>query len=192
LSRVEALGKHASVVDWGCGLNHSPVSHQVRELDCDVLLSVDAWREYLIRLRGQAHTFRARAHHYLQGEVDEVALSLLDQAPDNPLPGDLPRHFDLSLCLDVVEHLEKPRALRWLEMLEQVSDRILVWIPLGAAPIDRDTYGGHNDYYHTHRSTWVREDLEALGYAVEVEENAHSAMFGHRVDAAWACKEVRR
>lgn len=175
LGRVAALGQHCSVVDWGCGLNHSPVSCQVRDLECDLLLSVDAWPDYLATIRQQS--YRARVHEYHLGDVLGIMRFLLDEG----------RACDLSLCLDIVEHLEQAEAERFLRGLQQISRAILIWIPLGYAPIAQDSYGGSNHFFHTHRSTWEAADLERLGFAVEVLPDFHTAMFGWPVAAGWAC-----
>ncbi|MCL4553174.1 MAG: hypothetical protein M1305_06460 [Candidatus Marsarchaeota archaeon] len=173
------MGNCSTVIDWGCGLNHSPISKQVRDIDCDLLLSIDAWPEYVERSRSTA--FKAKRHQALLGDMRAVALKLIER-------GD---HTDLSLCLDVIEHLPRDDALNFLSRLEIISDRILVGIPLGYAPNDRDTYGGENHCYHAHRSTWTRDDFTGLGYACEVVKKFHSRRYGHRVDAGWACKKVR-
>jgi hypothetical protein len=180
LGRIKTINPNPTrVADWGCGMNHSPISKQVRDLHCGVLYSIDAWPEYIAYQ--YSNTFLARVHIVMQGDVEAVLRHWKKYKP----------HVDLSLCLDIVEHLEKSAAIKWLKGVEKVSDAVLIWIPLGYAPITQDTYGGSNHELHTHRSSWEKEDLEKLGYAVEVLENFHTPMFGHRVDGGWAVKFMK-
>ena len=178
LGRIAAIGRPATVVDWGCGMNHGPISSQVRQLQCDRLVSIDVWPEYVSKVL--AEPYAAKEHHCYCTEILQFAALAFDKH----------RHYDLSLCLDIVEHFEKSSALDFLALVEGLSSHVLIWIPLGYAPITYDTYGGDNDYWHTHRSTWGPEELERLGYAVEVLENFHTPMFGHKVDGGWAYKRV--
>jgi hypothetical protein len=176
LSRVQYLQPLGLVVDWGCGPNEGPISSQVRRLDCDVLVSVDAWDPYIAKIRDEV--FSAKSRIFVQSDVlealTEIAVGLSG------------KKIDLSICLDIVEHLEDAKAVNFLLGLQAISKAILVWIPIGYAPIDRDTYGGENHELHKHRSTWSVMALELLGFEVELLENFHTPMFGHRVDAAWA------
>lgn len=179
LGRVKALGAPHTVIDWGCGLNHSPISCQVKELACELLLSIDAWPPYTSA--AIAGEYKARSHRVITEDIRDAADHLAEEG----------FRTDLSLCLDIVEHLLPEEAIAWLEVVEKLSRAILIWIPLGEAPITHDTYGGENHFYHTHRSTWTREDLEALGYACDVIVDMHTPMFGHRVDGCWAVKVVK-
>lgn len=168
------------MIDWGCGLNHSPISSQVVLLECDLLVSVDAWQKYIDEIANK--TYAAKKRVLICNNIKSVAKTFKMKN----------RQVDLSLCLDIVEHLEMSDALEFLANLDFISKNILIWIPLGDAPVTRDTYGGDNHFYHTHRSTWSMANLEALGYAVEVLEHFHTPIHGHRVDGAWAIKQNRK
>lgn len=164
-----------TIVDLGCGTNASPISKQVKEIECDYLLSVDAYQQYLDEIRDE--DYKAASHEYRCGKVTEVVKNLSTK-------------FDLALCLDIVEHVTKDEAIPFLYALEQVAERVLIWIPIGHCPVKKDPTGGDNHDLHTHKSTWTARDLEALSYNVEVFEDFHTPMFGFRVDAAWAQKSI--
>jgi hypothetical protein len=157
-------------------MNHSPISRQVRDLRCGYLLSVDACAAYVAQVFAQSYV--AEKHDVQIADVRDAVAALTT----------CEERFDLSLCIDIVEHMVMQDAVNFLRDIARISDWVLIWIPLGDAPITQDTYGGTEHALHTHRSTWRAEDLTALGYTLEVYENAHTPMFGHRVDAAWAVK----
>lgn len=173
------MGPHRTVIDWGCGLNHSPISKQVKELPCDWLLSVDAWPEYVSKVLCMqlAGEYKAAEHEVLCGDIRDVAYELRQAG----------QQVDLSLVIDVLEHLYLDDGIAWLADLKAISEAVLIWVPLGYAPVSQDTYGGNNHALHTHRASWEAADLEKLGFALEVVPNAHTAIFNRRVDAGWAC-----
>ena len=68
--------------------------------------------------------------------------------------------------IDFSEHLEEEEALRTLFLLEQIVDRIVVFVPEGESILDKDAYQMGADTLQTHKSTWTKGKLEALGFRV--------------------------
>lgn len=83
---------------------------------------------------------------------------------------DIPNLFakervDIAWCLDILEHLEKQEAVRLLMSLERIARlQIVVFLPLGYFPQDRDPAGFEDPDLLRHRSSWKEEDLVRLGY----------------------------
>ena len=77
------------------------------------------------------------------------------------------RHFDVALMLEVTEHIEKSKALRVLDQVEELADYVLVATPLGDE-LNRD-YGDEIPEFN-HVSVWTPEDFTRRGYTVSVED----------------------
>lgn len=72
-------------------------------------------------------------------------------------------HYDLILLLDIIEHLEKKRALELLALSGKKSKVVLV-----STPVKTWTKGlQYNNKYEQHISRWKRGELEKFG-SVEV------------------------
>jgi SAM-dependent methyltransferase len=67
---------------------------------------------------------------------------------DTVLPADAP-HYDLALFIDVIEHLEKPEALKVLDDLTRRARRVLITTPFGFR-----TQEIPGMPFETHRSGW--------------------------------------
>jgi SAM-dependent methyltransferase len=73
------------------------------------------------------------------------------------------RAFDVVVSLDVVEHFEKPDALRVIAEMERVSRRVVVLMtPRGFVPQP----AGEDEPWQLHRCGFEAEELSALGYDV--------------------------
>ena len=155
------------VANLGAGRCDSPVSKWVLAIPCLKLYSLDLHKPALQDLAGKV--FVAQRHIVKMGDVKET-LSLL--SPDLP---------DVVLMIDLLEHLTKEDGIALLQKLQSVAKRILVWLPLGIC--EQEEYDGN--VFQRHLSTWTAEELESLGFEVEVYENFH-LHFAPPVDAAWA------
>ena len=71
--------------------------------------------------------------------------------------------FDVVLCKEVIEHLEKGEAFELLKKLEEIArHKIIVTTPVGR-------YGQHaydDNLLQEHKSTWEPDELKKLGYTV--------------------------
>ena len=61
-----------------------------------------------------------------------------------------------------------------LKKAERIAKKdIILFVPEGLDPQDKDDRGFGNDYYMTHRSVWYREDLKKLGFTIRVWDKFH-------------------
>jgi SAM-dependent methyltransferase len=115
------------------------------------------------------HNLRRASHHR---SYDELVLASADALPfpDN--------YVDTLLCIEVLEHLEKPAAIRALRDFERIAaKRIVITVPREAV----DAHTGHDErdflrlrtpdpdvqawtFAETHRSAFTPRELEALGF----------------------------
>jgi len=174
-ARLKGLGRLSdlSCLDLGCGKNESPISATVLQIPWRVLTSVEVWpvNVQLLRLK------------HLGGEIAAKAWNVFMEPMENLLPR-MVGEFDVILILDSLEHLTKGEALRFLRTVEgQKYRRLLIWLPLGPCP-----QGPREDNPHeVHLSTWSAEELDQLGYDVQVFPRLHRHITPW-VDAAWATK----
>jgi hypothetical protein len=82
-------------------------------------------------------------------------------------------HWDLALCVDALEHLEKPTALEFLGLLKKHCQTALV-----ATPVDffaqSQVFG---NIYERHLSAWTAEELGRFGSVQQ-----HGTQFLLKVD----------
>lgn len=171
-ARVDAMAPKTAIYA-GCGLVHTPLSKQLRDYPFDKLTLIDIHEPYIKALKGQRKLFAAKEIEYHVGKAQN-----LDQLLT---PG---YRYDCAFLLDIVEHIHdkkfdtqdeaKKVAFTFLGNLEQYVSSIILWIPLGFCPIDRDPWGGDNHEAHRHYSTWQAEDLTKLGYAIEYYPGFHN------------------
>ena len=98
------------------------------------------------------------------------------------------RIWDVALGIDFIEHLDRSDALAIISMMKRVAPKIVLFIPEGNHPQTSDGYGMGGDFWQTHRSTWVAEDLELLGSTVERWVDFHTWAKDRGADpgALWA------
>ncbi|MDE2018758.1 MAG: class I SAM-dependent methyltransferase [Patescibacteria group bacterium] len=142
-----------------------------RELaGCKTVLDVGCGNSSIIeRIPGDFHSTGLDAYEpYLEesrqkGIHDEYICA-------NLLTADLPeKSYDAVIAFDVVEHLERPDALRFLNNLERWAEKkIIVATPNGFVP----TLECHRrsdpqlDHLQIHKSGWTVSDLKKMGYQV--------------------------
>lgn len=95
------------------------------------------------------------------------------------------RRFGTVIMLDVVEHLYKLPALKLLADLEKITDRIVIFTPLGELWMENET--GPSG----HHSGWLPSDLEHFGYTTWSWPVFHDFGGGSTHGAFWAWKDVR-
>lgn len=72
-----------------------------------------------------------------------------------------PKAFDLVLCLQVIEHLDKKDALDLIAKIERIAKRqIIISTPIGWADYHTDDGNRHQE----HKSYFYPRELESLGY----------------------------
>ena len=74
-----------------------------------------------------------------------------------------PESFDVVLCGEVVEHLERVDALALMKSMEAIARRqVIISTPVGQC--GQQAYDGNP--HQAHHSTWLPQDFRQLGYAV--------------------------
>jgi SAM-dependent methyltransferase len=76
------------------------------------------------------------------------------------------RRFNISMLNEVVEHVDKCKALGVLDQVEAISDYVLVSTPYGDEL--NQCYPDTPEFNHV--STWFPEDFAVRGYTVAVED----------------------
>ena len=76
------------------------------------------------------------------------------------------KSFDISICFETLEHLEKPASVRLLDEVERVTKRLVaVTTPSYFNPADNPTRIERNPY-QAHHSAWSLWDFWKRGYKV--------------------------
>ena len=80
------------------------------------------------------------------------------------------KSFDIILCLEVLEHLEKEEGKQLINTMEEIaSKQIIISTPLGE--YEQHTYDGNP--YQEHRIAWSPAELRELGYRVRGHGISH-------------------
>lgn len=132
-----------SILDIGIG-----VAAKCQYLDAKVRVGIDAHRPYLEKL---------------QETNPDIVTICANALTINQLF--LAKSFDLVICTDVIEHLEKDEALRLIKMMELIARKaVILETPKGYIPQSIDILKMNGDHWQTHRSGWMPSELERLGY----------------------------
>lgn len=132
----------ASILDVGCGEGRaiSVINRHRRHY----VTGVDIFRPYLEKCRG-------RAYHNELILCDVRFLPFKDES------------FDVVVCFEVLEHLEKRDGLTLIGQLERLARRqVMISTPVG---FQRQGPWQGNPH-EVHVSGWLPNDLKALGYKV--------------------------
>ncbi|MCC6355471.1 MAG: SAM-dependent methyltransferase [Verrucomicrobiae bacterium] len=138
---VRILRGCETVLDVGCGAK-SPL----RFFRGGKTLGMDAFRPDLERAMAD------RTHdEFLFGRAERVAEAVGG------------RRFDACVALDLIEHLPKEDARRFLGDMEALATRrVVVFVPNGFMPQESREAGD----LQAHRSGWTAAEMRALGYEV--------------------------
>jgi hypothetical protein len=110
-----------------------------------------------------------------------------------PMPGSLQTlpesSVDAAICLDVIEHFEKPAAVGLIRELEYVARKLVVlFTPLGFMPQEGYESGGAWQPWQKHRCGFEADELEGLGYTTTIWEGFDYGKGRH--DALWGVKAL--
>jgi hypothetical protein len=168
LGRIKDLPLQPStVLNLGAGICGSPISEQLHFLPCKRLIHIEKFEPYMSQLRQMP--FAAE-----NVEFHEVDIMEFLQSPAMPTA-------DISLMIDVLEHLSREDAEKALEILKRKTRyRILIWLPLGECPIEPI----HDNPFQVHLSTWHHDDPQFAGHTVERFERYHEHL-DPPADAGW-------
>lgn len=175
LGRIKDLPlQSCTVLNLGAGICGSPISEQLHFLPCRRLINVEKFGPYMEQLCKMP--FAARDTEFHEMDIREYV--------DSDKMGDV----DITLLIDVLEHLPREDALHVLNVLKaRTKRRILIWLPLGECPIEPF----HNNPYQVHLSTWFDDDPEFAGHSIEKFERYHEHL-EPPADAGWVIINPRK
>lgn len=70
--------------------------------------------------------------------------------------------FDVLLCSQVIEHLEKEEGLKLIPDFQQIAAKVIIGTPNGHFSQE----GYDKNHLQRHKSTWSVEDFEKMGFKV--------------------------
>lgn len=95
------------------------------------------------------------------------------------------RKFNLTISLDGIEHLSKDRGMFMLDLMKEKSDNQIIFTPLGDFVVEPDTENPDG-----HKSGWLPEEFEKLGWAVLSFPKFH-VLHGTGGFFAFHCKDLK-
>lgn len=182
--RLEGLPpfEELTCLDLGCGTYDSVVAAQVIDLPWKELEAFDGYEPYLVTARTKE--IKAQKHAIKQGDVFDVVRHMAS----------IGQTFDVVLCFDVMEHLEKQKGLEMAELLGQIATkRIVFFMPMEPDDFHR-SWDLDDNKLQEHISQWKPQDLKSLKFNVEEINDVHSETDkdGRRISfgAMWAIKNI--
>lgn len=79
--------------------------------------------------------------------------------------------YDAVIASDFIEHLEKEKAFRLLENTKELTNLEIIFTPLGDYCVNPNATSPHE-----HRSGWMPEELERIGFKTEVYPSWHPTL----------------
>lgn len=157
-----------TVANLGAGSDHSAFTPQIAAFPFKKLYQVEIHEPYLISL---AHVPYACSD--VEFHVADI-VGFVEYA--------FPCCVDVAILTDVLEHLDKKKALAMLETLRQrVKQRIIIWIPMGLCR--QGEYD--NNAAQEHLSEWSPEDFSVFpNTRIEYYYKFHRHIIPY-ADAAW-------
>jgi hypothetical protein len=93
-------------------------------------------------------------------------------------------YYDVITCLDGIEHLSKENGYYLTVQTTLFSEKQIFFTPLGDYLVDTETLNPE-----AHKSGWMPEDFEQLGWATIVLPNYHP-LLGIGAFYAWNCNKM--
>lgn len=141
-----AVLHHYANKDWtllnlGCG-----IGWHMQDIPAKNQLHVDVWKPYLEQIK-----------HKLS--VIQLNIKDLSMFPD--------KSWDLVMCIDVIEHLEKPDAEKAILEMERIArKRVVLYTPAGMhIQEDGHGWGSGNPEFQKHRCGFEQAEMIAKGYS---------------------------
>jgi hypothetical protein len=72
--------------------------------------------------------------------------------------------MECAMFIDTLEHITREEAFDLMARVMKSFNKIILMIPEGEYPLEKDVTGMGADYYQTHKSIWNVEDVKQLGF----------------------------
>jgi SAM-dependent methyltransferase len=134
-----------SVLDVGCGKNSN--LRFVPKTNINLSVGVDLFKKDLKTAQ------KSRIHDkYINANILEIDKHIS------------PKSFDCVMAMDVVEHLEKDKAIKLIKMMEKIAAKlVIISTPNGYLP--QGIVGGN--IYQVHKCGFTPDDLTGMGYSLK-------------------------
>lgn len=146
IDTICSLHKRDSLIDVGCGF-----APQTRKLQFTKKKYIDIVERDLE-----------------EANDDFEVVDILELIKEPPVT----KKYDVAICLDCIEHFRKPDASRIIVWMERIADTKIFFTPLGDYIIEPEPTNNPD----SHKSGWMPEDFEKIGYATIVFPNYHAKM----------------
>lgn len=180
---IKALKKVRIVLDIGCGIQPQ------RYLTPKVHICCEPFQQYIDHLQKKLPT---------EGSTSFVVIKSTWEQIINLLP---PKSIDTIFLNDVIEHLEKDKALELLKATESIARvQIAIFTPLGFMPQyhqnGKDAWGLDGGSWQEHKSGWLPSDFDNT-WEIYVSKEYHYADSSGNVlekpyGALWAIKNFKQ
>jgi cyclopropane fatty-acyl-phospholipid synthase-like methyltransferase len=146
-----------TVLDLGCGIMSATDG-----LTCKSVLGVDVWKRYLEHIKDRYQT---------------VMISMEETGRF------LNKSYDVVLCLDVLEHLEKNLALKIIDECKRIArNKVIIYTPSvhkDNSSAEKDAWGLGECPYQKHISVIDVDDFTSRGFRVKdpMKDNSHYAVY---------------
>jgi len=76
---------------------------------------------------------------------------------------------DVVYMLDVIEHMTKENAWQTMDMACRIATcQVVIYTPYGFLEQEDDGWGLGGEYYQTHRSGWMPQEFEEVGWTTQL------------------------
>jgi len=140
-----------TVLDLGCGIMQATtdILGEPGNLCCKVILGVDVFQKYLDHIKYRYPT--------LLMDLKNTAV-FLDKS------------YDVVLCIDVLEHLEKMEAILLISEMERIARKlVIIYTPKDFVLNDdhvKEAWGFVNNPFQIHKSNISQEEFLGMGFKV--------------------------
>ena len=140
------INQEDTVLDLGCGIQQANDDIRAKSV-----LGVDIWDIYLDEIKGKINTVR-------------ISMSELDRFMD--------KSYDVVICLDVVEHLDKDLALKVIDECKRICrKRAIIYTPSefkDNMDAIQNTWDLGNNPHQEHKCLLDLNDFNLRGYYTSI------------------------
>ena len=95
------------------------------------------------------------------------------------------------MIIDVLEHFDQEVAFDWINNLKKDFKKIILMVPAGDFPQDKDHSGFGADEFQKHRSSWYEEDIKKLEFTEVILDSMFHAnpelLANNKDTGCWFC-----